>query len=64
MRFKKNKKRQIKDLKNYIKNWSSYKNLVLVTHQVVISEVLGQSVSSGEVIVSDKKFNVIGNIKN
>ena len=63
MRFKKNKKRQIKDLKNYIKNWSSYKNLVLVTHHVVILEVLGQSISSGEMIVSDKKFNVIGNFK-
>ena len=61
--FKKNKTKQIKDLKKYISSWNSKKNLVLVTHYVVISETLSVGSSSGEIIVSDKKFNIIGSIK-
>ena len=59
-RFEKNKDKQISDLKNYILKWNSKKNLVLVTHFVVILEVLNIHASSGEVIVSDKDFNIIG----
>ena len=62
-RFKKNKDKQVIDLKNYILNWNSKKNLVLVTHFVVISEILNISASSGEIIISDKKFNIIGRYK-
>ena len=29
--------RQLKDIKSFIKDWKSTKNLILVTHQVVIS---------------------------
>ena len=61
-RFAANKTKQIKDLKNYIKNWDSDKNLVLVTHFVVISSILNTGSSSGEIIISDKKFNIIGSI--
>ena len=63
IKFSNNKKKQILDLKNYIKKWNSDKNLVLVTHYVVILEILGQPVSSGEIIVSDKMYNIIGSIK-
>ncbi len=59
-RFAANEVKQIKDLRNYIKNWDSDKNLVLVTHFVVISSILNIGSSSGEIIVSDKKFNIIG----
>jgi len=62
-RFAKNKTKQIKDLKKYISSWNSKKNLVLVTHFVVISETLGVGTSSGEIIVSDKNFNIISSIK-
>jgi phosphohistidine phosphatase SixA len=62
-RFEKNKDKQVIDLKNYILNWNSKKNLVLVTHFVVISEILNISASSGEIIISDKKFNIIGRYK-
>ena len=58
-RFENNKNKQINDLKDYIKNWDSKKNLVLITHFVVISEILKVSASSGEIIISDKKFNII-----
>ena len=53
----------MKDLKSYIKNWDGNKNLVLVTHYVVITEALGYAPSSGEIVVSDKKFNKVGSIK-
>tara|TARA_B100001750_G_C15259214_1_gene471799 strand:+ start:163 stop:717 length:555 start_codon:yes stop_codon:yes gene_type:complete len=61
-KFAANEAKQIKDLKNYIKNWNSDKNLVLVTHFVVISSILNTGSSSGEIIVSDKNFNIIGSI--
>ena len=62
-KFAKNKKKQIKELKKYILNWSGEKNLVLVTHYVVISEALDYAPSSGEIIISDKNFKKIGNIE-
>ena len=62
-RFTKNKARQIKDLKKYISSWNSKKNLVLVTHFVVISETLSVGSVSGEIIVSDKNFNIISSIE-
>ena len=61
--FLKNKKQQIKDLKNYINNWNGEKNLVLVTHYVVIYETLGYAASSGEIVIADKKFKKLGSIK-
>ena len=61
-KFAENETKQIKDLKNYIKNWNSDKNLVLITHFVVISSILNTGSSSGEIIISDKKFNIIGSI--
>ena len=62
-RFARNKAKQIKDLKKYISSWNSKKNLVLVTHFVVISETLGVGSASGEIIVSDKNFNIISSIE-
>ena len=59
IRFEKNKNKQINDLKNYINNWNSKKNLVLITHFVVISEILKVSANSGEIIIADKEFNII-----
>ena len=61
-KFAANESNQIEDLKKYIKKWDSDKNLVLVTHYVVISAMLNRGVSSGEIVVSDKSFNIIGSI--
>ena len=63
VRFAKNKVKQIKDLKKFIDSWNSKKNLVLVTHFVVISEILNSGSSSGEIIVSDRNFNIIDRIQ-
>ena len=58
-KFANNKNQQIKELKEYVKNWDSKKNLVLVTHYVIILEVTNSTVSSGEMVVTDKNFNVL-----
>jgi len=57
--FSHNKASQIKELKEYIEKWQGKKNLVLVTHYVVILEILNLPVSSGEIIVTDKEFNIL-----
>ena len=62
-KFAANESNQIEDLKKYIKKWDSDKNLVLVTHYVVISSILGIGSSSGEIIISDKNLNIIGRVK-
>jgi len=62
-KYTKNKDKQIKVLNNYIKNFKSNKNLILVTHYVLISEILNYASSSGEIIVSDKDFNIIGSVE-
>ena len=64
IKFQKNKDRQIKQLKNYIRKWKGEKNLILITHYVVISEILKINPSSGEMIISDNEFNVIGKLDN
>ncbi len=60
-KFSSNEDIQIKNLKKYIKSWESDKNLILVTHFVVISSILNVGTSSGEMIISDKNYNIIGN---
>ena len=62
-KFYKNKKRQIKKLKKFIKNWDKDSNLILVTHYVVILELLGVSSGSGEIIVSNKDYELIDRIQ-
>ena len=62
-KFEKNKDKQIKDLRNFIKKWNSNKNLILVTHYVVIQEILNIGVNSGEIIVSDQNYEIIGKIQ-
>ena len=58
-KFASNKNKQINNLKKYINEWSGDNNLVLVTHYVLIQEVLNITSSSGELIVTDKNFNVL-----
>tara|TARA_A100001011_G_scaffold329943_1_gene355508 strand:+ start:4747 stop:5295 length:549 start_codon:yes stop_codon:yes gene_type:complete len=62
-KFEKNKNKQIKDLKNYINQWDGKKNLILVTHYVVILEMINLTTSSGEIVIVDKKLNFIGRMK-
>ena len=43
--------------------WDGKNNLIFITHYVVISEVLNLSASSGEIIITDKKFNILARKK-
>ena len=58
-KFSHNKNNQIKELKEYINKWNGKGNLIFVTHYVVILEILNLSVSSGEIVVVDKDFNIL-----
>ena len=62
-KFAENKDKQVKALKEYIKKFNSDKNLVLVTHYVLISEILNYGSSSGEIVVSNKNLNIIGSLE-
>ena len=62
-KFAKNKDKQVKALKEYIKKFKSDKNLVLVTHYVLISEILDYGPSSGEIVVSNKNLDIIGSLE-
>jgi phosphohistidine phosphatase SixA len=62
-KFANKKKKQIKKLKKYIEDWGGKKNLVLVTHYVTILEITNFAASSGEIVVTDKNFNILANQK-
>ena len=62
-KYAKNKEKQIDMLNSYVKKFKSNRNLILVTHYVLISEVLNYAPSSGEIVVSDKNFNMIGSVE-
>ena len=57
-KFYKNKNKQIKSLKKFINGWDNNSNLVLVTHYVVILEMLGVGTGSGEIIISNNKYEI------
>ena len=59
LKFSQNKDSQMKQLKKFIRNWDGKKNLVFITHYVVISEILNYGSSSGEIVISDKNLKVI-----
>ena len=63
LKYVKNREKQVKDLYDYIENFKSDKNLILVTHYVVISEIFDYGPSSGEIIFSDKNFKMIGSLE-
>tara|TARA_X000000950_G_scaffold191385_1_gene231106 strand:+ start:66 stop:623 length:558 start_codon:yes stop_codon:yes gene_type:complete len=62
-KFSKNRNKQMIDLKKYVKKFKGNENLIFVTHYVVISEALDYASSSGEIVISDKNFNKIGNVE-
>ena len=62
-KFYENKNKQINNLKEFINNWDNKSNLVLVTHYVVILELLGVGAESGEVIISNKNYEIVHRIK-
>ena len=62
--FNKNEKKQLKELYNFIKKWDGKgKNLVLITHYSIITAVTNAFPSSGEIVIADKNFKVLGTIQ-
>ena len=62
-RFSKNKDRQILDFQKFIRNWNKTGNLVLVTHYVVISEILDLTTSSGEIVITDNNLKFLSSLE-
>ena len=62
-KYAKNKDKQVDALNNYVKEFNNNRNLIFVTHYVLISEVLNYGASSGEIVISDKNFNIVGTVE-
>ena len=62
-KYAKNKDKQVDSLNNYVKKFNNNGNLIFVTHYVLISEVLNYGASSGEIVISDKNFNIVGTVQ-
>ena len=62
-RFSENKDKQISDFKKFIRNWNKTGNLVLVTHYVVIFEILDLTTRSGEIIITDSNLKFLSSLE-
>tara|TARA_B100001093_G_C26347015_1_gene808547 strand:+ start:40 stop:603 length:564 start_codon:yes stop_codon:yes gene_type:complete len=61
--YNKNEPRQLKEIKNFVKKWDGNgKNLILVTHYSIITAMTNAVPGSGEIVVTDKNFNVLATI--
>jgi phosphohistidine phosphatase SixA len=62
--FDKNEGKQLKELYDFVKKWNGNgKNLVLITHYSIITAVTNAVPSSGEIVIADKDFKVLGTIQ-
>ena len=62
--YNKNEGKQLKELYEFIKKWDGKgKNLVLITHYSIITAVTNAVPSSGEIVIADKNFKVLGTIQ-
>ena len=62
--YNKNEGKQLKELYKFIKKWDGKgKNLVLITHYSIITAVTNAVPSSGEIVITDKDFKVLGTIQ-
>mgnify|MGYP002701137055 CR=1 FL=1 len=62
--YNKNEPKQLKELYNFVKKWEGNgKKLVLVTHYSIITAVTNAVPSSGEIVITDKNFGVLGTIQ-
>ena len=62
--YNKNEGKQLKELYEFIKKWDGKgKNLVLITHYSIITALTNAVPSSGEIVIADKNFKVLGTIQ-
>ena len=62
-RFLENKDKQILDFQKFIRNWNKAGNLVLVTHYIVISEILDSATSSGDILITNKNLEILSSLE-
>ena len=61
--FAKNEPKQLKQLQTFVNNWDGDGgNLILITHYSIITAITNAVPSSGEIVITDKKFNVLSTI--
>ena len=61
--FAKNEPKQLKQLRSFVNNWDGDGgNLVLITHYSIITAITDAVPSSGEIVITDKEFNVLSTI--
>ena len=61
--FAQNEPEQLQQLRTFINNWyGDGGNLVLITHYSIITAITDAVPSSGEIVITDKKFNVLSTI--
>ena len=58
-----NKDKQILGFQKFIKDWDFSGNLILVTHYVVISEILDLATSSGELVITDNNLEILSSLE-
>ena len=62
--YNRNEGKQLKELYNFVKKWDGKgKNLILITHYSIITAVTTAAPSSGEIVIADKNFKVLGTIQ-
>ncbi len=62
--YNKNEGKQLTELYSFVKKWDGGgKNLVLITHYSIITAVTNAVPSSGEIVIADKNFKVLGTIQ-
>ena len=62
--YDKNETKQLKELYSFVSNWNGKgKNLILITHYSIITAVSNSVPSSGEIVITNKDFEVLGTIE-
>jgi len=62
--YNKNEAKQLKELYEFVSQWEGNgKNLVLVTHYSIITAVTNAVPSSGELVITNRDFEVLGTIQ-
>ena len=62
--YNKNEFKQLKELYSFVKSWEGKgKNLVLVTHYSIITALTNAVPGSGEIVITDKNFEILGTIE-
>ena len=63
IKFSGNSKKQAEALKSYVKKWDGKGNIFFVTHYVIILKHTNYAPSSGELVITDKNFNVLSTLR-